>query len=220
MLGLVTIGQSPRADFQRTFEAHAPGVKIKLVGALDGMPVEEVDRLAAIPGDYLLHLLLADGSIRNIQRDVLHPLVEERIHGLAAEGVEAVVLLCTGAFDEVRCGVPVLLAGRLVPAVAGAIATTRRIGVVTPIEPQLDAARAKWEAHGFDVKMAWASPHRREEMAAAAEAMSDRDLELVVLDCMSHSAAYRDEFAGLSGRPVLLAQTLVARVAGELVGGG
>jgi hypothetical protein len=39
---------------------------------------------------------------------------------------------------------------------------------------------------------------------------------LVVLDCMGHGEEYRTEFARRCGRPVVLTQSLVARVAGEL----
>jgi hypothetical protein len=36
---------------------------------------------------------------------------------------------------------------------------------------------------------------------------------------MGHGAEYRDEFTRLSGRPALLAQTLLAKVAAEVIGG-
>jgi hypothetical protein len=47
--------------------------------------------------------------------------------------------------------------------------------------------------------------------------MADPALRLVVLDCMGHDDAYRAEFARLCGRPVVAAQTLVARVAGAVI---
>ena len=65
---------------------------------------------------------------------------------------------------------------------------------------------------------AWASPTRHDEIEAAAAAMADHDLEFVVLDCMAHNEAYREELARLCGRPVVAAQTLVAHVVGALVG--
>ena len=49
--------------------------------------------------------------------------------------------------------------------------------------------------------------------------MADPELELVILDCRGHGAEYRDEFSRLSGRPALLAQTLLAKVTAEIVGG-
>jgi hypothetical protein len=105
------------------------------------------------------------------------------------------------------------------PAMAGVISTTRRIGIVTPIEGQASAAKAKWEADGFSVKIAVCSPYGDDEVESAAAQLADPDLEIVILDGMSFGPAMRDRFAKLTGRPTLLVQTLVARIAGELIGG-
>jgi protein AroM len=94
---------------------------------------------------------------------------------------------------------------------------SRRLGVVVPVRGQVEAARAKWAADGFDAVVSWASPVDHAEIAAAARAMSDPSLEMAVLDCMGHGEEYGSEFASRCGRPVVLAQSLVARVAGELV---
>ena len=37
LLGLVTIGQTPRPDFEAAFARHAPGARILIEGALDGL---------------------------------------------------------------------------------------------------------------------------------------------------------------------------------------
>jgi protein AroM len=93
---------------------------------------------------------------------------------------------------------------------------SRRLGVVVPVRGQVEAARAKWSADGFDAVVSWASPVDHAGIAAAARVMSDPALEMVVLDCMGHGEEYRSEFARRCSRPVVLAQSLVARVAGEL----
>ena len=219
MLGLVTIGQSPRPDFDAAFREYLPSTDIQLLGALDGMSTDQIDDLAGRPGRYPLHTLLADGSTRDIDIKVLAPLVEARARELVDNGANAIAVCCAGDFPEIDCGAPVLMPGRLLPAVAGAISRTRRIGVVSPIAAQMEPAREKWERDGFSVKTAFASPYKHDEIRSAAQAMSDPDLELVVLDCMGHGAEYRDEFTRLSGRPALLAQTLLAKVTAELIGG-
>lgn len=43
------------------------------------------------------------------------------------------------------------------------------------------------------------------------------DLDLIVIDCMGHADAARRAMAQWTGRPVIAAQSLVARVAGALV---
>lgn len=216
VLGVVTIGQTPRPDLDAAFRRHAPTATIRVVGALDGMGAAEVATLA-VPDSYPLLVRLADGGTARIPLKTLAPLVEERVRRLAEEGAVAIVVACAGAFPDLPCSVPVLLPGKLLPGVVRALTTGGRIGVVTPLAEQAPAARRKWTDDGFSVDIAWASPYVHEELDAAAEAMRDPALEMVVLDCMGHGDEYRRLFARRCGRPVVLAQSVVARVAGELV---
>lgn len=216
MLGLVAIGHSPRPDFERAFRRHAGQAEIRLVGALDGLSAGEVRGLASADSGYPLLVRLADGTSAEVPMAAVAPRVAARAADLASAGARLVVVLCAGGFPDFPCAAPVLFPGRLVPAIVGALMRSRRLGVVVPVRGQVEAARAKWAADGFDAAASWASPVDRAEIAAAARAMSDPSLELVVLDCMGHGEEYRTEFARRCGRPVVLTQSLVARVAGEL----
>lgn len=217
-LGLVTIGQTPRPDFEALFHEHAPCAAVRIVGALDGLTTGEVARLASRQDHHPLLVRLADGSAAAVPARRIIPRVKRAARRLAGDGASLVVVLCAGAFPRIDCGVPVIVPGRLVPAVMRSASRTRRLGIVTPLAAQAEAARAKWESDGFSVEVTWASPTRHDEIEMAARAMSHADLEFVVLDCMGHDEAYRLEFARLCGRPVVAAQTLVARVVGALVG--
>ena len=219
MLGLVTIGQTPRPDFEIAFRRFAGDAEIRIDGALDGLSAGEVRALAASGGAHPLFVRLADGTSAEVPMAEVAPLVAACAERLAGRGASLVVVLCAGSFPEFPCTAPVLLPGRLVPAVVGAVARTRRVGVVVPVRGQVAAAQAKWAADGFDAVVTWASPARPEEMDAAGYAMSDPSLELVVLECMGHGEEYRAEFARRCARPVVLAQSLTARVAGEFVAG-
>jgi len=217
LLGIITIGQSPRADFVRAFAAHAPHADVQVLGALDELSHTQIDELARQPTDYPLLVRLRDGSTRHIGMSAIHPRVQVCAVRFANMGARAVVVACAGGFPDVVCDSPVILPGRVLPAVARAIARTNRIGIVTPIRGQANAAQQKWIADGFDPKVTWASPVAHAEIDAAVEAMRDASLSLIVLDCMGHDDDYRREFAERCGKPVLLAQSLAARIAGELM---
>jgi protein AroM len=220
MLGLVTIGQTPRPDFERVFSRYAGDAEIRVVGALDGLSPEDVRAIAITGDDVPLLVRLTDGTSADVPMSALAPRVAACAEELAAAGARLVVVLCAGGFPEVPCAVPVLLPGRLVPAVVGCLARTRRVGVVVPVRGQVATAQRKWAADGFEAVVTWASPVRQDEIDAAARAVSDPALELVVLDCMGHDEEYRAAFARRCARPVVLAQSLVARVAGELATAG
>ena len=216
VLGVVTIGQTPRPDLAATFAAAAPHAEVRVAGALDGLTAAALDVLAA-PGPYPLLVRLASGGTAEIPRDALVPHVTRAAGHLAAGGAAVVVIACAGEFPDVPCAVPVLLPGRLVPAAVRALATGARIGIVTPNAAQAPCAARKWRDDGFDVVVTHASPVDHDDLARAAAAMRTAGVSLVVLDCMGHDDAYRAEFARLSSLPVAAAQSLVAAVAGALV---
>jgi len=217
MLGLITIGQTPRPDLEQAFRQHAGDVQIRLLGALDELTPAEVRNLRD-PGDtYPLLVRLSDGTSCEVPMAVLVPLVAKGAASLAAAGASLVVVLCAGGFPGFECRVPVLLPGRLVPAVVAALLGSGRVGVVVPVERQVEPARRKWCADGFDPVVTWAAPDDHGELARAAAEMSEPSLEIVVLDCMGHDDEARRAFARGCGRPVVAAQPLTARVAGALI---
>jgi protein AroM len=219
VLGVVTIGQTPRPDLERAFQSHAQGAMVLVRGALDGLGHEDIAVLASRPTDYPLLVRLAGGSTREIPLEEIHPLVSERARSLSALGARAVVVACAGGFPDVACDVPVLLPGRILPAVVSAITRDRRIGVVAPIRSQVPAALRKWSSDGFDPVVTWASPMVPGEIEAACARMSEPGLALVVLDCFGHDDDYARAFSARTGKLVLAAQSVTARIAGELVRG-
>ena len=216
VLGVVTIGQTPRADLAASFAAAAPHADVRLAGALDGLTRHDVAALAT-PGPYPLLVRLADGTTMEVPRDTLVPRVAAAAAALVEAGAALVVVACAGAFPGFPCAAPLLVPGRLVPATVRAIATGGRIGIVTPNAAQVPYADAKWRADGFAVVVTHAAPSRADELAAAAALLGAAEVTLVVLDCMGHDEASRAAFAAASGRPTVAVQPLVAGLAGAMV---
>lgn len=216
VLGVVTIGQTPRPDLAGAFGEAAPHAEILVAGALDDLAPEAVARLE-VPGPYPLLVRLADGRSAEVPLETLRPRVEACARRLAAAGAGLVVVACAGGFPEVTCAVPVLRPGLIVPAVVRAIAGGARIGVVTPNRGQVTAAEAKWRADGFDAHVTFAAPGAADELPAAAARMREAAPALVILDCMGHDETSREAMARHCGRPVIAARSLVARVAGALI---
>lgn len=223
ILGIVSIGQTPRPDLAEAFGAEAPHAAIRVAGALDAISAEDLAALQApdrsgAPGlEYPLLVRLATGANIEVPLAKLVPRVTAAARMLAADGAAVVVVACAGAFPEVPCHVPVLLPGRIVPAVAGALSRTRRVGIVTPNRAQVPFAERKWRDDGFEPVVAWASPARDDEMARAADELRSADIDLIVIDCMGHADDARRAMAKWTGRMVIAAQSVVARVAGALV---
>ena len=102
VLGLVTIGQTPRPDFEALFCEHAPGATVRLAGALDDLSPDEARALARPGDDYPLLVRLRDGTSAEIPMATLAPRVEDAARALAAAGAAASVVLCAGDFPDVQ----------------------------------------------------------------------------------------------------------------------
>ena len=90
VVGLVTIGQSPRPDIVPDMAAIiGPGVDIREAGALDGLTRAEVDALKPTGDDEILVTRLTDGTGVFVGKQKIVRLVEERIARLERDGLSS-----------------------------------------------------------------------------------------------------------------------------------
>jgi protein AroM len=221
-IGLVTIGQSPRSDVVPDMAALiGHGVEVREAGALDGLTRAEIAALAPTGGDEILVTRLTDDSAVFVGKEKIVGLVEARIAALERGGAALTALLCTGAFPKLRATRPLIQPHPVLLGTLRGLSWPGRLGVLTPSERHVPQTEARWRRDGFDPVVAPLSPYEEEDPAAlrrAAEAMRAGGAGLVVMDCMGFRRKTRDELAGLTGVPVLLANLLVARVIAELCG--
>jgi protein AroM len=218
VLGLVTIGQSPRDDIVSQMLPLLPaGLDIRQVGALDGLTHEQIAELAPGPQDYVLHTRLRDGSAVTVGRERINAFLQFCLKHLKDEGANPIVLLCTGEFPELRSDALLIEPDRLLVSVVGGL-RPRRAGVLVPLPSQIEAAAEKWRELGAEVLFVAASPYGEQiELTRVAEELGGHTLDLVVMDCMGYTLAHRRVVTQATGRPVILASRVVARIVGELV---
>jgi protein AroM len=214
---MITIGQSPRPDVVPEVTAVV-GKPMTVVesGALDGLDLSEVRRLAPGPTDETLVTRMRDGVEIHVAKRHIIPRVQECIHR-QAPGVDVVVLLCTGHFPGFESPVPFLepqeLVDRIVQAVVG---RGGAIGVMVPGAAQVEASRRKMEEYGLVATVAKASPYAGgDEVRRAAEDFAGSDVKAIVMHCIGYTAAMKAEVRRRSGKPVLLARSLVGKILEE-----
>lgn len=222
-LGLVTLGQTPRPDLLALLRGYHPDGEVHLVGALDDLPPADQAGLDLGDDTYLLRAQLADGGVARVSLEAVEPLIAARAAALA-QTCDLVVVLCGGDFQRIEiAGTPLVLPGRLAPAVIGNLGVGRRLGVVTPIEQQAPFAMAKWRADGFDPVVVTCPPqadtavrhHALREIGARLRA---EHLDAVLLDCFSFGTADSRVLHDVVGAPVVSLQDLTWGVVAAWMG--
>ena len=222
IVGLVTIGQSPRVDVVPDMETIlGPAVTVRERGALDGLSRAQIAELAPRAGDDILVTRLTDGTPVFVAKRHVVARVQAAIGDLERSGVTMTALLCTGAFPALEASRLLVLPHQVLLGMLRALRWPGRLGIVTPSVQHVPQTEARWRADGFDPIVVPLSPYEEEspaEVARTAEALRAGRAGLVALDCMGFRRKTRDEIQRLTGAPVLLANLLVARVIAEACG--
>lgn len=221
ILGVLTIGQAPRGDLTPELERHLPAGSVLIErGALDRLARAEIAALAPVRDSHALTTRLRDATSVVIDRDLLIPYLEDAIDVLEDNGADATLLVCTGTFPPLRHRRPHLDAEHLlVHGIAGLAESASEPGIIVPLAGQREVMSERWRAAlGRRVLADAADPygHQPERLvAAAAVRLARRGADLLVLDCMGFSESTRRAAAENSGLPVILARSLVGRLASE-----
>jgi len=221
-IGAVTIGQSPRIDIVPEMKA-AIGFEVEIVerGALDGLSLEEVKALAPSRDDYVLVTRMRDGTEVTIAERHIQDRVRERVRELDREGVELIVLFCTGEFPEMPVQTLLLTPDRLLEHAVRGILPKGTLAVVAPSPEQMTMMKQKWDVPGLRLVADAVSPYSssKEGYVRTAESIGKQSPDLIVLDCMGFNEDIKRTFRRVTGRPVILPRTLLGRTVGELIGG-
>jgi len=219
-LGMVTLGQSPRTDIlPAMIEVIGQDVRVIEKGALDGLSLEEVRSLSPTEDMARLCTRLSDGTQVVVAKERVTPMVQGKIHELNREGVELIVFLCTGDFPRFETSSLVLEAQKIVDRCVEALICDRNtMGLVVPLEEQAEHARQNLYHITPNITVVNASPYGSgNPVQRAAEVLKNKDIDLVVMHCMGFTKDHRKVMRELTGKPVILANSIVARTIGELL---
>lgn len=221
-LGIVTIGQAPRSDLHDDLAVLlAANIEIVERGALDALTLEEIgSRYPVTDQPQVLVSRMRDGRQVTIAEPDLEPLLDAAIRTMAREdGVDAIVVLCTGELPDYRdLGVPVLSPKRLVRHGIQALFPQGRLLVMSPEARQMAMTRARWEAAGFSVETLSASPYGDPaELERAAQEATGLSADLLYLDCMGYTLAQRERIAERCGHRTITPRQLVFSAANLLL---
>ncbi|CAK6495647.1 hypothetical protein PANNVG_02679 [Pantoea sp. Nvir] len=217
----LTIGQSPRSDIMPLLAACLPAEQTDHVGLLDGLSEAEIAaRFAPDAQDGVLVSRLRNGTQVRLATAKVEQGLQAKIAALEAEGYDTILLLCTGEFGALTAKSALLLEpDRIIPPLVSAIVQDHQVGIVVPVEEQMQQQANKWRNLQRRPCFAVASPYipDNEKLTDAALSLQEQGADVVVLDCIGYNQTHRDFLQKLLGIPVLLSNVLVAKLAAELI---
>jgi protein AroM len=224
IVGMATIGQTPRIDVVPAMERIlGPGVKTIQAGALDGLSAEQIAALAPAPGQRPIVTRLQDGSSTRLSHQAILPRMQLCVDQLTAEGADFMVMLCGADWAELKSEKLIVNPGKLFPSIVTALAAGRRLGIIKPDGGQVESEISRYAGLGIDASVTSASPYlgdaRLDAARTAAEYLRAQQVDLVWMTCVGMDERMRDAVQEIVGRPVILAQALLAKVVSEVVAG-
>jgi protein AroM len=217
-LGLLTLGQTPRADVTPTLQSLlGKSVRILERGGLDGLSAQELAAVTAREGESQLETRLRSGAAIALSKKAVLPRLIEAGQWLARES-DALLLLCSGEFPALAQACPGLIQPiHILRGVISAVARNRVLGLVGP-ESDLAAAPAQWAPHAAKVICAAASPYEALDAAVAAGiSLAGRGAEVILMDDMGFNEQHRTAVSHAVRCPVICATTVTARVLCEVM---
>ncbi len=219
-IGTVTIGQSPRVDvIPEIAEILGTDVEIVEAGALDGLSREEIAGMAPSKGDYVLVTRLADGASVQVAERYITPRIHRKIDEHFHNGIQLVLLLCTGEFPGFETGGLLIRPQKVLFNAVAAVAEGLRLGILTPSGEQIEQSEHRWGVLAKDVRAVPSSPYSdaMEQAANAARALDEWGAQIIVMDCIGYTGEMRKLVREITGKPVVLARGIVARIVAELL---
>jgi len=219
-VGIVGVGQSPRADIMPGMkEILGKNVEVVEKGALDGLSLDTIQSLYPKEGMIFLCTRLSDGTQVVIAKEEIIPRVQAKIEELNREKVELIILLCTGHFPRFESRCLMLEAQKVVDrCIEALVCDQNTMGLLVPLPEQVEMAKQSLSHITPHITVVSASPyHPMDETIRAAEALKAKDINLVVMHCMGYTKNHKKVLREVTGKPVLLANSIVARTAAELI---
>jgi protein AroM len=222
-IGFATIAESPRDDVVPGMLPYLPAGTVAVErGCLDGLSPDEIVALGPVEGEVGIVARLKSGGSTLLSHTKILPrmqrCVDELIHD---EGADLVVILCGADWTAIKSDRLVINPGRVFPGVISSLAHGRRLGIIKPSAGQIEQERNRYASLGIDAVVTSASPYAGDERielaAAAAHELQAAGCDLVWMTCIGMDGAMRDVVSEIVDRPVILAQSILARIVAELV---
>jgi protein AroM len=214
-VGLLTIGQSPREDIvQEIKPLFNPQIEIVEKGLLDGLSPKEIERLKPDAEETPLVTRLRGGRQVELSEKRISSMLPNAIDFMQREmKIRAIGVLCTDDFSKKNFSLPVIFPFDYLKFLTSRILNVKKLGVVVPLESQVEMTKKKWKSSLVETKSPYAGGKSWQEIAKKFIA---KRVDTVTLDCIGYRIKDKQEIQSLLSVPVLLPRIILAHAINQL----
>lgn len=220
-LGILLIGQTPRKDYEEIFsKCLNEGDELIMEGILDEFSTEELKNMGAKGNTPVLTTLDRCGNQIIIADHEIVNRMPDKIQGLKEKGADIVVVVCTGKFPDVDIDIPIIIPDKVLRYNTKAVAKGKNVAIFVPLKEQKEQMKSKWMDVGVIPVIHAVSPFTDEIEIGQniIDDLNEKDVAVVVLDCMKFDQAAKNKIQEATGKPVICAKTLLIKIVSELMG--
>ena len=219
-IGLLTIGQSPRADVTNDLK-NLIHIDVEFVecGALDEFTYNEVvEKLAPEPSHTTYVTRMRDGRQVKISKEKIISYMQKCIYKLESKNVDLIIILCSGEFPEFKSKVPIVYPDKLLKSFVSALRTRGLTVVLIPIPEQVEYAKNKWSSVLPELHVEPISPYTstKDTFRSLGMKLRNMDTKLIVMDCIGYTTAQRKIISEIVKNPIISTRSVIARLIDEL----
>ncbi|MFQ5821396.1 MAG: AroM family protein [Candidatus Heimdallarchaeota archaeon] len=218
-IGMLTLGQSPRTDVISDIgDILGSNVEIIECGALDGLSLEEIKKLEPSLNEHVLVTRLKDGTEVKVSHEKIISRLNQCLQKLEKRS-KILFILCTSTFP-IYSQKLLIKPSKLIKSVVQNLLPKGQLGVLIPTPEQAQVIESKWNREGISLKIEVLSPYqdtKTEIVQEVATSFKDASVDLIVLDCMGYTKRIGGLIHTMTGIPVIVSKTLVARIVRELI---
>lgn len=209
----ITIGEAPRTDIANSFARFfADNSNVKQEGLLNGLSYDEAIQLLGADDSESLVSTFCDGTSLEMSKAKVQHRLQDRIYQLQQSTIAAIVVLCTAEFDQLKTQTVQLIEPEkvLLPYIQQQF-RQQKIGVVLPLENQIQAAKKKWEEQQLSPIFTFASPYdySPNHFSVAGKKLQEQGVEIIILDCMGYSQKMKKKLEQVTQLPVYQSNELL-----------
>lgn len=216
-LAIITIGESPRRDFDLLLKKYLSHVKISEYGVLD----EYDPSVDYIKGESnRLVSKLSDGSQVVMGHDFAAKQIQLIVDKINFENSANIILLaCTGKFTNIISNIPILLPDKLCGFYFKTFLSDEKLTVCVPNNNQINYIIDKWKRYDIEVDTVVVSPYLNSEIELYNTFISIKKFNnrFVVADCIGYDSLFKSALEKNTKSQVFLPQEIVFSSIGAFV---